>query len=479
MSDDSSSNQPPPLHSRADVAKLVGFPIKKLNYWVVGLSAACRYETFLIPRRNGKSPRVIHAPIKPIKDIQLKLAAAFQACYRPPLAVHGYVRARSILSNAKIHSGKRWVLRIDIENFFPSINYGRVRGMFMAYPFNYTPEVATLLAQICCHANELPHGAPTSPTISNLICRGLDKELLSLAWREHCHYSRYCDDLIFDARARFMATQKVRYRPLAKPIPEFSFQWMIRGRVQYVGHIKGWTDPVYLALATTLASVDKGFKEPRIESIEGPVKLRVYVEGPTDVVHLQAALDYFHQSGQYDNLQLTFEAKNGDEQLLNFAKTVSGVSHDVPIVCLFDSDNPKVLKDVIGPQGEVKNWGNGVFSLAIPAPTHREPQGPFCIEMLYTDEELHRTDTKGRRLFLKSEFNQDSGWLVQEGVHCPNIKNKSLVVEHAYRGSQKVSLSKSQFAELIKTRQPPYHDVSFEGFKGLFDTLCQISVSSV
>jgi RNA-directed DNA polymerase len=425
-----SNNHPLPLHSRLDVARLVGFSIRQLNYWVVVLSPERRYTTFSIPRRKGKGTRIIHAPIKPIKDMQSKLAAALQACYRPPASVHGYVRARNILSNAKIHSRKRWVLRIDIKEFFPSINYGRVRGVFLAYPFNYNSEVATLLGQICCHANKLPHGAPTSPIISNLICRGLDKELLSLARTEHCHYSRYCDDLIFsatrkefpsalvkqneqgsmeagpevtaiitkhgfqinsektslrpraqrqmvtglvtnvkpnvpreyirslrnllhiwqrysleDARQRFMATQELRYRPPGKPMPALSFEWMIRGRVQYVGHIKGWTDPVYLALAKALASVDKGFKEPRIEYIEGPIKLRVYVEGPTDRMHLQAALDWYHQSGQYHNLQLIFEEKNGDEQLLNFVKIVSGLSHPVPIVCLFDSDNPRVLKE--------------------------------------------------------------------------------------------------------------------------------------
>ena len=411
MSDySSSSNHPLPLNSRADVAKLVGFPINHLNYWVVGLSPKRRYTTFSIPRRGGKGTRIIHAPIKPIKDMQLKLAAALHSCYRPPVSVHGYVRARSILSNAKIHSRKRWVLRIDIKEFFPSINYGRVRGVFMAYPFNYSSEVATLLAQICCHANELPHGAPTSPIIANLICRGLDKELLSLAQREHCHYSRYCDDLIFsatrkvfssalvkqdeqgsteagpeitaiitrhgfhinsektslrpqaqrqmvtglvvnakpniprnyirslrnllyiwrrysqeDARTRFMATQQLRYRPLGKPIPALSFQWMIRGRVQYVGHIKGWTDPVYLALARTLASVDEGFKEPRIESIQRPTKLRLYVEGPTEAVHLQAALDWYRQAGQYRNLEVTIEARNGDQQLLSFAQHLSKI----------------------------------------------------------------------------------------------------------------------------------------------------------
>jgi RNA-directed DNA polymerase len=191
-------SHPLPLNSRADIAKLVGFSLKQLNYWIRVIPTARRYIIFSVPRRHGGA-RVIHAPIKPIKEMQQKLAAELMLCYRAPAMVHGYVRARNIKSNAMGHSGKRWVLCLDIEDFFPSINFGRVRGMFMAYPFNYIQEVATLLAQLCCHSNALPHGAPTSPVISNLICRGLDKELLSIARRDHCHYSRYCDDLTFSA----------------------------------------------------------------------------------------------------------------------------------------------------------------------------------------------------------------------------------------------------------------------------------------
>ena len=70
----------------------------------------------------------------------------------------------------------------------------------MAPPFNYMPDVATLLAQICCHDNVLPHGAPISPLISNIICRGLDRALSLQARKDYCYYTRYCDDLVFSTR---------------------------------------------------------------------------------------------------------------------------------------------------------------------------------------------------------------------------------------------------------------------------------------
>jgi RNA-directed DNA polymerase len=107
------------------------------------------------------------------------------------------VVGKNIVDNAQRHKKKRWVLNIDLDNFFPSINFGRVRGMFLKKPF-YVPEsVATLLAQICCYGNNLPQGAPTSPIISNMICAKMDSELQDLAWTCRCFYTRYADDITF------------------------------------------------------------------------------------------------------------------------------------------------------------------------------------------------------------------------------------------------------------------------------------------
>ena len=160
---------------------------------------------FEIARRAGRPPRVIHAPIKPIKQIQRVLADALTDCYEPKPHVHGFTPGRSPISGARYHQRQEWVLRVDLADFFPSINFGRVRGLFMGFPFEYEPRVATVLAQICCHQNQLPHGAPTSPIVSNLICRGLDADLARLARRERCFFTRYADDLSFssDRLARF------------------------------------------------------------------------------------------------------------------------------------------------------------------------------------------------------------------------------------------------------------------------------------
>jgi RNA-directed DNA polymerase len=86
-----------------------------------------------------------------------------------------------------------------IEDFFPTINFGRVRGMFMGKPYLRNNTVASILAQICCYDNSLPQGAPTSPVISNMICAKMDSDLIKLAKAHKCTYSRYADDMTFSS----------------------------------------------------------------------------------------------------------------------------------------------------------------------------------------------------------------------------------------------------------------------------------------
>jgi RNA-directed DNA polymerase len=188
---------PPLLLTRDDVASLLNVPLKRVTWWLYALQQDRRYTRIELARRSGSVPREINAPIKPIKDMQRTLATVLAQCYEPPVNVHGFVPGRSPKSNARQHQKQRWVLKVDLENFFPSINFGRVRGMFMAFPFEYPTDVATLLAQLCCHRNQLPQGAPTSPIVSNFICRRLDVQLARMARDERCYYTRYADDICF------------------------------------------------------------------------------------------------------------------------------------------------------------------------------------------------------------------------------------------------------------------------------------------
>jgi len=191
------------LESPRDVAPLVGLTWPQLTFLLYRRGPASYYKRWTIRKRGGGT-REIQAPTSTLYRIQRILCDLLQDAYQPRPATHGFVRGRSVATNAKGHIGKRYVLNFDIEDFFPTIHFGRVRGLFLATPFKCPPDVATVLAQICCSRGALPIGAPTSPVIANMICLRLDKDLQMFAKQHGCWYSRYADDLTFSSdRNRF------------------------------------------------------------------------------------------------------------------------------------------------------------------------------------------------------------------------------------------------------------------------------------
>jgi RNA-directed DNA polymerase len=179
-----------------DVGDLLGIPWKTLAWVLYGHGATGYYNTWSITKRSG-GLREISAPRSILWRAQHALHGILQEVYKPRPAAQGFVKSRSVATNASPHIRRKWVLGVDIEDFFPTIHFGRVRGLFLAHPFNCAPEVATVLARICCSNGSLPIGAPTSPVVSNMICVGLDRELQRLAQRTGCWYTRYADDMTF------------------------------------------------------------------------------------------------------------------------------------------------------------------------------------------------------------------------------------------------------------------------------------------
>ena len=184
------------VKTKREVAEVLGSSLKSMAYNLYVLPTDKRYRRFTVPKKNGAA-REICAPAGGLKYLQRQLANILTGCeeFRP--CVHGYVRSKSIKSNAMVHCGKRVVINIDLKGFFDTINFGRVRGVFLKQPFNFNAEVATTLAQICCHDGVLPQGSPASPIVSNYVCRKLDSELLAFARRHKMAYSRYADDMTF------------------------------------------------------------------------------------------------------------------------------------------------------------------------------------------------------------------------------------------------------------------------------------------
>jgi retron-type reverse transcriptase len=191
--------------SLSDLALVLNFKPAALAYLVYKLAPAAKYTTFTIAKSGGGT-RTIDAPIPQLKRLQQNLAQLLQDCWdeiqlkagRKDAIAHGFRRGRSIISNARKHRNRNFVLNVDLKDFFPSLHFGRVRGYFLKdRSFALDLKIATLIAQIACHNKALPQGSPCSPVISNLIGHILDIQLAALATNHSCTYSRYADDLTF------------------------------------------------------------------------------------------------------------------------------------------------------------------------------------------------------------------------------------------------------------------------------------------
>ena len=198
---------------RKELASQLGIKPSDLSYTIYKISAKSRYQSFNIRKASG-GIRTIHAPNSRLKSIQRRVSNLLYDCYKEihPTTTytnrelsHAFQKKRglSIASNATKHKNRRFVFNLDFKDFFGCFNFGRVRGYFLSNnDFQLNPEVATTLAQICCHNNKLPQGAPTSPIVTELITRILDIRLSKIASKNGCRYSRYADDLTFSTNKR-------------------------------------------------------------------------------------------------------------------------------------------------------------------------------------------------------------------------------------------------------------------------------------
>ena len=183
--------------------------LKSLNYYSNPKICHKRYQTFNIKKKSGGN-RTIHAPKKGLKSLLKALNFILHCLHEPHKAAHGFVPEKSIADNAKKHVGNHYVYNIDLENFFYSFDRNRVKLGFMYEPFKLNGDkepLAFLLACLCTHPFELegaiktvlPQGSPTSPTISNILSKKLDRRLNGLAKRFGAIYTRYADDITFSS----------------------------------------------------------------------------------------------------------------------------------------------------------------------------------------------------------------------------------------------------------------------------------------
>ena len=179
----------------ADLAKWLDTLEAELREWLGSRpmwALGYEYARFTIPKRRG-GERTIEAPNDKLKALQRRILHRLLN----PLPVHeaatGFVRGRSIVDNARPHVASGVVINLDLADFFPTITLDRVAALFRA--LGWDADSAAILSRICTSDGHLPQGAPTSPALSNLVCRRMDARLAGLAEHYQGSYTRYADDM--------------------------------------------------------------------------------------------------------------------------------------------------------------------------------------------------------------------------------------------------------------------------------------------
>ena len=205
--------------ARKDVAKLINIELKAITYVLYKIGIEKSYKSFEIPKKCGGN-RVIDSPNKQLKRIQRQLGKKIYDIHKNYIdqkriasnISHGFEMGKGIITNARIHRNKRYILNIDIADFFASVNFGRVQGYFhKSQEFMFTKEVSTVISQLVCYNKRLPQGAPTSPIISNLIFNIVDLRILALAKKYKLSYTRYADDMSFSTNNRIFPKEYINF----------------------------------------------------------------------------------------------------------------------------------------------------------------------------------------------------------------------------------------------------------------------------
>lgn len=158
------------------------------------------YRIVRIPKRSG-GIRELEIPIESLKIIQKSINVVILSRFKMSKEANAYIKKRSIVTNAAPHVGAKTIIKIDIKDFFPSINFKHVYGQFRY--FGYGENVSKYLSLLCVDGDlKLPQGAPTSPTLSNLISVYMDSRISGYCVKYNYSYTRYADDITISSKEK-------------------------------------------------------------------------------------------------------------------------------------------------------------------------------------------------------------------------------------------------------------------------------------
>ena len=184
---------------------------KQLSFFADTNNIRRRCKTFRLRKKHGGYREII-APKGRLHDVLHILNIVLQTYDEPTPWAYGFVCGRSVVDNARPHVGKRYILNLDLKNFFPTIKRRQLADCLMAEPFGFSSLAAELVSGMATVRTDngeevLAQGFATSPTLSNFICREMDKEIAGVAAAQGVIFTRYADDLTFSSDADILRPQ--------------------------------------------------------------------------------------------------------------------------------------------------------------------------------------------------------------------------------------------------------------------------------
>ncbi len=167
------------------------------------------YYPVRIPKKNG-GYRTLNVPTGALKECQRVILKQILSRFTPSRYATAYRPGIGICANASPHTGKRYLLKLDLADFFASIRFSQVYSTLFNTRW-FPCQIGVMLTSLCCYQEALPQGAPTSPAISNMVMKNFDEALGSWCEKRQITYTRYCDDMTFSAdQPLYTVLQKVR-----------------------------------------------------------------------------------------------------------------------------------------------------------------------------------------------------------------------------------------------------------------------------
>lgn len=158
--------------------------------------AGSGYSKVSIPQRRRRPREVLMPSVGLDRALkQLRMGIEYTSSYEPLDIVHGFVPGRDIVTNASKHLGRDVVLRVDLADFFGTIDHDMLVSALS--DFNLDRGCAEMVAGVAMVDGSLAQGFSTSPLLSNMVFHATDEVLVKLAASEGVTYTRYVDDLVF------------------------------------------------------------------------------------------------------------------------------------------------------------------------------------------------------------------------------------------------------------------------------------------